>query len=183
MSLKRTTRNLLVSAKLLILPLALSVIAFLLVACGSGDKTKDGGTSATPTPTPGSAPVATVVNTSLAPETAPYKGGPRLYIRESEEDFGKVKIETNVDAIFHVQNVGDAPLTIKNSFLRVVEGCCPPAASLDKSILAPGEAGTLTAIFTMHEGMAYLHVFEVVVQSDDGIQPEQVVRLKADFVQ
>lgn len=157
------------------LSVVLGVMALQLAACGSGDKQTNGGNSISP--------VATVVSASLAPEPTPYKGGPRLYIKEASLDFGKVPIETNVSATFHFQNVGDTPLNIKNSFVRVVEGCCPPTPSLDKATLAPGESAALDTVFTMHAGMAYLHVFEVVVQSDDAVQPEQVVRLRADFVQ
>ncbi len=155
--------------------IVIGVVVLLLASCSSGDKQATlHGTKP---------PVPTLFGTTLAPELAPYKGGPRLYIREAALDFGKVPIETNVDATFHFQNIGDAALSIKNSFIRVVEGCCPPTPSIDKATLAPGESAALNTVFTMHEGMAYLHEFEVVIQSDDSVQPEQVVRLKANFVQ
>ena len=54
----------------------------------------------------------------------PYQGGARLAIDEASFDFGKVKLEEWVQPVFHVKNVGDAPLTIAGEpLVRALEGC------------------------------------------------------------
>ncbi|TAK35366.1 MAG: hypothetical protein EPO21_06595 [Chloroflexota bacterium] len=54
----------------------------------------------------------------------PYQGGARLAIDEASFDYGKVKLGEWLEAVFHVKNVGDAPLTITGEpLVRAVEGC------------------------------------------------------------
>lgn len=53
-----------------------------------------------------------------------YQGGPRIVVQEESYDYGEVKLEDWVEAVFHVQNVGDAPLTIIGQpAVRTIEGC------------------------------------------------------------
>ena len=59
-----------------------------------------------------------------APAAEPHKGGARLAIDEASYDFGKVKLQDWVKAVFHVKNVGDTPLTINGEpLVRALEGC------------------------------------------------------------
>lgn len=48
--------------------------------------------------------------------------------------------------------------------------------------MKPGETTTITIRFTMHEGMAGPHNFAVFVKTNDTIEPEKAVNVKADFV-
>ena len=55
---------------------------------------------------------------------AQYRGGPRLAVEQDAIDFGPVRFEKMVHAVFRLRNVGDQPLTIAaNPQVEVVEGC------------------------------------------------------------
>ncbi|MBI4299847.1 MAG: hypothetical protein HY677_01835 [Chloroflexi bacterium] len=53
---------------------------------------------------------------------------------------------------------------------------------MSSTTIKPGRSATLTAPFTMHEGMGGPHTFEIHVFSDDTRQPEKKLYVKAEFV-
>lgn len=133
----------------------------------------------TPTPTP-KQPVTVVLDTPLQP----FKGGPRLASRELSLDFGQVHYNERAEAVFHLENVGDSTLILEGPLVRVEEGCCPPLDSvLGKSTLGPGESTFIRTVFTMaSEGMGGKHTFGVLLRSNDPVQPEKRLEIKADFI-
>ncbi|MDZ7261268.1 MAG: hypothetical protein ONB05_04080, partial [candidate division KSB1 bacterium] len=52
---------------------------------------------------------------------------------------------------------------------------------VSSTTLRPGQTATLTAPFTMHEGMGGPHTFEITILSNDPQQPQKKVYVKADF--
>jgi hypothetical protein len=51
-------------------------------------------------------------------------GSPRLKVDQEEVDFGNVRFETPVEAIFRVTNVGDQPLKMLGEpTVELLEGC------------------------------------------------------------
>lgn len=108
-----------------------------------------------------------------------FQGGPRLSLDRSTLDFGDVPPGKPLEAAFHLRNVGDGPLLIERAFTRVVEGCCPPQPELETMEIVPGETSALSLSFTMAEGMPGLHLFEVVVFSNDPVEPEARLTVRA----
>ncbi len=106
-----------------------------------------------------------------------------MSIDRSAWDFGEVPAGEYVDAVFQLRNVGDSPLLVEKALTRVVEGCCPVQPELETTEIAPGETSVMTLRFTMGEGMAGPHLFEVLVASNDPIEPEAHVTVKANFVE
>ncbi|MBI2846846.1 MAG: DUF1573 domain-containing protein [Chloroflexi bacterium] len=152
---------------------AIFALALLAIACSPSRK-------ATPTPTPTPLKPNSVV---LATPLPPFKGGPRLASQEASLDFGQVNYNVWVEAILHLQNVGDAPLVLQEPLVRVEEGCCPPLnPELGTTTLEPGESTFVRTSFTMAEGMGGKHVFGVLLRSNDPVEPEKRIEIRADFV-
>jgi hypothetical protein len=56
--------------------------------------------------------------------TPEVEGAPSVSVSQDRLDYGEVKIDTPVEAVFQVRNVGDQPLTILGEpQLELVEGC------------------------------------------------------------
>ncbi len=65
-----------------------------------------------------------VARESTVSADAQYRGGPRLAVETDLIDFGPVKFNTMVQAVFRLRNIGDQPLTISsNPQVEVAEGC------------------------------------------------------------
>jgi hypothetical protein len=69
---------------------------------------------------PTTAPVATLAAVATA---GPYAGGARLYLPVTEIDLGNVPLMTPASYSFDLENVGDAPLMISNTSVKMLEGC------------------------------------------------------------
>ena len=55
--------------------------------------------------------------------TIQTQGQPRLSFTQDSVDLGKIPPGVAMDYTFHLKNVGDAPLVIKNVSARALEGC------------------------------------------------------------
>lgn len=56
--------------------------------------------------------------------TATQGGTPRVAVDTAEIDYGEVKMNTPIQAVFNVSNTGDAPLTIlERPQVELLEGC------------------------------------------------------------
>lgn len=56
--------------------------------------------------------------------TPQVAGAPRLAVSPEQVDHGNVKLNTTIDSVFEVRNVGDKPLQILGEpRVEVVEGC------------------------------------------------------------
>lgn len=118
---------------------------------------------------------------SQPPEPA-FRGGARLSVEPTSVDFGTVAAGTKVKTAFTLRNVGDAPLSIEKALTRVVEGCCPPQPVLSTSSLSPGKKATLSLEFTMVGDMVGVHLFEVVIYTNDAVSPTTVLEVKGVFL-
>jgi hypothetical protein len=56
-------------------------------------------------------------------DATPYAGGPRLAVDQHEIDHGDVAYGQQVDGVYRMRNVGDAPLQIARPFVVTREGC------------------------------------------------------------
>jgi len=97
-------------------------------------------------------------------------------------DFGEVPAGRELKVTFQLQNVGDEPLVIHKAITRVVEGCCPPQPRLGVSRLEPGERTTLSISFSMPEEMVGPHLFEILITSNDPVEPRAKLTVKALYV-
>jgi hypothetical protein len=94
------------------LALIVAAVPALLAACG-----------ATPMPTPLPRPTAQPTITVLGP-AAPAGQGARFSVDRMAIDFGNVKFDKMVTAVFKVTNTGTAPLVLKvPSTVRAEVGC------------------------------------------------------------
>ena len=53
----------------------------------------------------------------------PFPGGPRLYLPVEGIDLGRLPIGPKVSYAFPIMNVGDAPLSIEDVQVKMLEGC------------------------------------------------------------
>ncbi|MBI2862223.1 MAG: DUF1573 domain-containing protein [Chloroflexi bacterium] len=135
------------------LPAALALVLALVTACASGS----------PTVTPS------------------YQGGPRLLVDHEVADLGVVSPGVVVEHAFKITNGGDAPLQIGDVVARVEEGCCPPTIRLGQSDLPPGRSTTAAFTFSMGSGMEYPHAFQVLIPSNDPVEPVKTLRIVASI--
>jgi len=47
--------------------------------------------------------------------------------------------------------------------------------------LAPGASSLVAAVFSMHEGMGGRHHFDIIFKSNDPVEPEKVLTVKAEY--
>src|SRR3954470_18894925 len=94
-------------------------------------------------------------------------GAPRVALAQELFDYGTVHYGKTVQTVFKMRNIGDQDLVINGiPQVEVAEGCCPPRALLSASTLKPGQEGTLTLNFSMHEGMGGKHRFNVHLRTN-----------------
>jgi hypothetical protein len=109
-------------------------------------------------------------------------GKPSAVIDQTYFDYGDVVNGTVIQTTFRIKNVGDKELTVLRApQVQVVEGCCPPQTSMDKSVLLPGAEATVTMTFSMHDGMDGQHEFRVHVLTNDPENPEQDVVVRSNW--
>lgn len=111
-----------------------------------------------------------------------FQGGPRLSVDRVVWDFGEVPAGKTLNPVFQLRNLGDRSLVIEKAFTRVVEGCCPTQPELEATKIPPGKSSALALEFTMTKGMTGLHVFEVLVSSNDAVEPEALLTIRALYV-
>ena len=102
---------------------------------------------------------------------------PRLGLDATTHDFGRIIRAFVVSHRFKATNLGTAPLTIKA--LKPSCGCT--STMTGKAILAPGEATELDVAFNPagQYGVVYK---TVTVESDDPVQPSQVLTIQAEIL-
>jgi hypothetical protein len=119
-------------------------------------------------------------STNYVPE---YAGGARAQLSQTLFDYGEVKNNSQVQTSFSIKNIGDRQLQLSQEpLVEVVEGCCPPRATIDKMELDPGEEATVSFAFSMHEGMDGPHDFRVRMRTNDTEEPEQEVTVLSNWV-
>ena len=115
--------------------------------------------------------------------TVDVSGKPNLVVDKTVVDFGTVQYEKPVTAVFTVSNTGDQPLQLlQQPKLEVLQGCCPPQAVASSTTINPGESGTITVRFTMHEGMGGQHEFLVHLLTNDPAQSETQLRIFSNWI-
>ena len=90
-------------------------------------------------------PPLTHGTTAAGPVEAAVHGRPKALVDAPFHDFGPVERDSKVEHIFHVTNMGDAPLTLKAAGTTCTR--CT-IAELSKSELLPGETGEVKVEYT-----------------------------------
>jgi len=126
-------------------------------------------------------PGQTVFDPDFEPQVT---GGPRVEVVQDEVlDYGKVKLNTVVNTVYTVRNVGDEPLVILGEpRIEVVEGCCPPRAVVSSMVINPGHEGRISMSYSMHEGMGGPHEFRVHLKTNDAVEPTKYLTIYSDWV-
>jgi hypothetical protein len=116
-------------------------------------------------------------------EGLPVQGAPRVSVAQDTFDYGSVKLGQTIETVFRLRNTGEQPLVILNQpQVQVVAGCCPPRAVLSSRIIKPGEEGTVTLAFTMHEGMGGQHRFDIHLQTNDPSEPDKLLVVLSNWI-
>jgi hypothetical protein len=111
------------------------------------------------------------------------KGLPSIKLDRDKFDLGDVPLGQTVQVSFQVANVGDQQLRFSElPYVEVVEGCCPPRASIGSMVLNPGETTIVSMEFMMHEGMGGFHNFSVHMPTNDPNQPDRTVTVLSNWV-
>ena len=110
-------------------------------------------------------------------------GAPRVALAQELFDYGTVHYGNVVQTVFKMRNIGDQDLMIKGiPQVEVAEGCCPPRAQLSASTLKPGQEGTITLSFSMHEGMGGKHRYNVHLRTNDPTEPDKELVVLSNWV-
>lgn len=122
--------------------------------------------------------------TGTTPAAAPQvTGAPRVSVVQDTFDYGDVRLGTTVQTVFRVRNVGDKPLLITNQpVVQVVEGCCPPKAIVSSYTIDPGQEGTITLDFMMHQGMGGKHRFNINLKTNDPNEPNKQLVVLSNWI-
>lgn len=113
-----------------------------------------------------------------------YSGGtPVISVEQPNIDMGYIKLGEYRTIKIKVTNTGDGVLRFKEQpYLEVVEGCCPPAISVGKMTLDPGQSTYVeTPEFMMHAGMDGPHDFAIHLKTNDPKNPELLVHVLSDW--
>jgi len=113
-----------------------------------------------------------------------YSGGtPVISVDKQNIDMGYIKLGEYRTIKIKVTNTGDGILRFKEQpYLQVVEGCCPPAVSVGKMSLDPGQSTYVeTPEFMMHAGMDGPHDFAIHLKTNDPKNPELLVHVLSDW--
>ncbi len=110
--------------------------------------------------------MAVIALMSTASALAQESQGPRIEVKESRHDFGKVLSGAQVAHVFEVRNVGNQPLTID----RVDASCGCTAATVSSNHLEPGAVGQIKAsVDTRGESGPLLKL--ISIHSNDSTNP------------
>jgi hypothetical protein len=117
------------------------------------------------------------------PYTPEVSGMPSGIVSQERFDYGEVKLGSWVQTDFTIKNVGDQPLHILDQpYIEVVEGCCPPEMTVNKTRLQPGEEALVSTRFMMHGDMGGKHDFVAHVMTDDPLEPDKQVHILSNWV-
>lgn len=110
-------------------------------------------------------------------------GNAHLAVNQPDLDLGVQHFGTTIRASFQIRNDGDGTLDLTvPDRPTVLEGCCPNKVEIGQTRLQPGESTQLSTDLMMHEGMGGKHLFEIVVNTNDKVNPTQKLTIKSDWV-
>ena len=116
------------------------------------------------------------------PQLTIHLAQPRIHFDQDVVDVGTVLFGERLTYTFHFSNTGDALLIIGNISAPELESCCPPQPAVGSATLQPGEESTLSIETAPADGhLVGSHLFEITVESNDPVEPEKILRLKAYF--
>jgi len=103
---------------------------------------------------------------------------PTLLVEPVSFDFGTV--EAKVETTFIMHNTGDSPLQL----LGISTSCGCTSAWSDQDVVMPGTRTRLHVSFdpNAHEGIEGSIVRQVYVRSNDPVQPETTLEIRANVV-
>jgi hypothetical protein len=121
--------------------------------------------------------------TRRAPYTPEVTGRPSGIVSQDYFDYGDIKGGTWIETSFNIKNVGDQPLNVLNEpYVELIEGCCPPIASITARTIYPGDEATISMSFMMDGDMVGPHEFLAHIMTDDPVEPEKQVRILSNWL-
>jgi hypothetical protein len=140
-----------------------AILAFVLTACNSGNKPKDGIS-------------AEDVNNTASAEGSNKSGLPDIQFEEEEHDFGKITQGEKVSFAFKFRNTGKSNLIITSAAGSC--GCTIP--EWPKEPIAPGKEGKINVIFNS-EGKSGIQ--EKTISIVTNCEPStKIVRIKTEII-
>jgi hypothetical protein len=122
--------------------------------------------------------------TRPAAYTPEVTGRPSGVINQDFFDYGDVKGGTWIETEFTLKNVGDQPLNILTEpYVELIEGCCPPIASITARTLYPGQEATVSMSFMMDSGMIGPHEYLAHIMTDDPVEPDKQVAIVSNWLE
>jgi hypothetical protein len=116
-------------------------------------------------------------NDASAPELQVCRIGPKITFAKELHDFGEIKPASKNNCEFTFTNTGDAELVIK----EVTSPCRCTIPKLTKKKYAPGESGTIKAVYTASESA--MRVSKTIqVSSNDQKRPKVNLMLRGKIV-
>ena len=110
-------------------------------------------------------------------------GRPSGVVNQDYFDYGDVKGGTWIETTFKIKNVGDQPLNVLNEpYVELIEGCCPPIASITARTLYPGDEATVSMSFMMDGEMVGQHEFLAHIMTDDPVEADKQVRILSNWL-
>ena len=122
------------------------------------------------------AQVVSQAETGTASSAPATSGPPHLVVKEPIFDFGKVEQGAQVNHLFRFTNEGGRDLRIES----VKTSCGCTAAVISSEVLAPGQEGTISAIFDTAR-FSGEKVKEISVYSNDPAQPVTTLTLQGEI--
>jgi hypothetical protein len=118
------------------------------------------------------------------PYTPEVTGRPSGVLSQDFFDYGDLKQGEWITTTFTVKNVGDQPLEFPTDpYVELIEGCCPPIASISSRTLYPGEEATVSMSFMMDLGMTGPHEYLTHIMTNDPQNPDLQVRILSNWVE
>jgi hypothetical protein len=112
-------------------------------------------------------------------------GQPAINFDQETVDIGNVSPGVALDYSFRFTNEGDAPLIVDDDVaIKTLEGCWPGKPKVvGPTTLQPGDESTVrvTAPTVQQMQVSGPHLFQYTVKSNDPVEPEKILYLRAYF--
>lgn len=111
----------------------------------------------------------------IVPEKMESNIGAKIFLQETQHDFGKVKEGQKVEYTFKVENQGTEPLVIKD----VKTSCGCTAAVVSNSTIKPGQMGSIKVDFDTKNRFGR-NSKSITIVTNDSKEPNKVITIYAD---
>lgn len=119
----------------------------------------------------------TIKGNVVVKEESENKSGAKIFLPESNHDFGKVKEGSVVHYTFELKNTGTLPLVIKD--IKTSCGCT--AAVVNEKNIEPGKTGSIKVDLDTSKREGRMNR-TVTIVSNDTNEPNKIISISADVV-